>query len=98
MVAILVIVLGLITYLVYIKVTAEKDYPTYAKCVNSTKLPCVHFFIYDMGQAWEASPYRSKEECDQAQQVVGFTCVIPPGDFKEVRWINGADLERAEKE
>ena len=72
----------------------NKGYPSYNECVANTKLPCKHYFIGDMGQEWRISPYLTKEECDENEKVVGFTCIVPPGIFKESRWINSVDLER----
>ena len=72
----------------------NKSYSSYSDCVANTKLPCKHYFVGDMGQEWRVSPYYTKAECDKNEKIVGFTCIIPPGDFKEPRWINSVDLER----
>src|SRR3989344_8102064 len=68
----------------------SKGYRAYDECVDATDLPCKHYFVGDVGQEWRPSPYRSKEKCETSD---GFVCVVPPGDFREVRWINTVDLE-----
>lgn len=85
-------------YFVLVRRGVSKNYITYAECVEKTELPCKHYFVGDFDQEWRPSPYRSKEECDNVERPVGSTCVIPPGEFRENRWINSVDLERAERE
>lgn len=93
----IIIFIGVISYFILVK-SISKNYTTYAECIEKTELPCKHYFVGDLGHEWRPSPYRSKEECDNIEHVVGFTCIIPPGNFRENRWINASDLRRAERE
>ena len=98
LIIVIIIVAGIVGYFVFSKDKFAKSYASYAECVENTNLPCKHYFVGDFGQEWRPSPYLSKEECDSVDRVVGFTCVVSPGNFRESRWINASDLERANRE
>ncbi len=85
-------------YFAFVKYGSEKSYGTYAECIEKTNLPCKHYYVGDFGQEWQPSLSRSKEECESVNRPVGSTCVLPPGNFRENRWINSVDLARAQRE
>jgi len=94
----IILIVGIAGYFLVGKNKPNQSYTSYAKCVSGTNLPCKHYFVGDFGQEWRPSPYRSKEECDSVDRLVGFTCVVPVGNFRGSRWINASDLERASRE
>jgi len=95
LIIVIIVVTGIVGYFVFVKDKFAKRYGSYAECVESTNLPCTFEIEGDFGYRWIPSPYRSQEECDRLSSVIGFTCVIPPGAFRESRWITPYDLERA---
>jgi hypothetical protein len=78
--------------------TRGVSYQTYAECVVRTELPCRFYFIYDMGREWRPSTFKTKAECDANEGVASAICIVPDGNFKEVRWISSVDWERAKEE
>lgn len=97
----LVVVVAIITvggYFVLKQNYFTKSYRTYAECVAKTEVPCKFYYVGDFGQEWRPSEYKTEEECNMSEKVVGSTCVSPKGNFADIRWISSVDLERASRE
>lgn len=90
----LVIIAGLVIWMQYHK--NNNRYLSYDDCVAKTELPCKHYFVGDLGSEWRPSPYQTKEDCEAKENQVGTTCIVPPGSFKETRWISSAGLPKTE--
>lgn len=90
MVAVLVIITGAVVGLRVWK-NKNRHILSYAECIEKTKLPCHSYFFGDFGQAWTPSPYRTESECEANSG--DRECIIPEGNFKEVRWVPSRDLQ-----
>ena len=95
---VILVLIGVVAFLQYKRNPSTGYYRTYAECVSATQLPCNFYYVGDLGHEWRPSSYLTQDECDKAVQQVGRTCLVPPGNFRETRWISSADLGQAGRE